>query len=618
MKNYLVIILIVFAFLGEAQIIDDSTRQVYGAKTTWIIKQTDIKNNKESDRHPDSTLYNLEKFTALDIHDDKFQNLGNNGTAMFPIFYPAPDQIGRTSGFNAYNVFYKTPEDINYYDTKSPFINLMVVFGGEGRSVVDMAFSRNINKNWNFGFDIYRITSDKQIGTSGQQDRNVVASVFDVYSYYKHPELPYQAMISFQQMGFNIEETGGIYLADLALATRADLFAYQDSDIQLNSAQSSEDRLGLHLYHEYNWTKPLQFYHQFEVKNQEVGYADYSGGSEFTYAGYYDQFLIDPDSTYDHFTWKEVDNEIGIKGDLANLFYRIYLRRRDIDYDNLYRDPTAKFSENYLGGYTRFEWKEKFNIEAMAEILQSGEYKLVGNLNSDFLFGSYKSFRYKPSFMSEQYFGNHHEWSNNFNSAFSNEITGGIQLDLNFLKIRPQARIVTMDQFFYYDQDKLARQSPDVAVMTSIGGDFNFKLVTNKAYDDQFHFENEVYFTNVTGGGADYLRVPQLFYNGKLFWRGLIFNKSTPVEFGVDIHAKSSYYAMGYAPEIQQFHLQDEFEIDRYYAIDAYIEMKVQNVRAFVKRTHVNQSSNNGYFITPYYPGQAQVTDFGVRWMFFD
>ncbi len=601
-----------------SQIVDDSTKQVYSTKTTKIVLESFLKDNKKIEIHPDSTLYNLEKFTALEIAGDKYQNLGNNGTAMFPMFYTVPNEIGRTSGFNAYNFYAKSSDDFQYYDTKSPFINLMVVFGGEGRSVVDMAFSRNVTENWNFGFDIYRITSDKQIGTSGQQDRNVIGTNFDVYTYFQHPEKPYSLMAHVMNMQFDIEETGGIQVDNLELATNADLFQYQDSDIRLADAQANENRRTLHLFHEYNWTKPLQFYHEFDVIRKKTGYQDLKAGSASTYDSFYNHILIDQDTTYERSEWTEVANEVGIKGDLANLFYRIYLRRRDIDFDMLYLDPTAKFSENFLGGYTRFDWREKFNVEAQAEILQSGEYKLIGNLNSDFIFGSYKSVRYKPSFFSEQYFGNHHEWSNSFNSAFVNEISGGLQLKLNFLKIRPQARISTNDQFMYFDQFMLPRQSNELAILSSIGGDFDLKLITNKTYKDALHFENEFYFTNVSGNGADNIRVPELFYNGKLYWDGFIFKKTTQVEIGVNAHAQSGYYGMDYAPEVQQFYLQDEFFIDRYLTLDFFLSMKVQNVRAFLNWTYVNQPTDGGYFITPYYPGQSQVTGLGVRWLFFD
>ena len=154
----------------SAQITDDSTELVYNANTTRIILEADIKNNVEKERHPDTTLYNLEKYSHLDRNGKMYQNLGNNGTAMYPLFYPVTGVIGRTSGLSAYDSYMITPDKIQYFDTKSPYMDLFVTFAGNGRSVVDFKFSRNVNANWNFGFDIYRITSDKQIGKSGQQD----------------------------------------------------------------------------------------------------------------------------------------------------------------------------------------------------------------------------------------------------------------------------------------------------------------------------------------------------------------------------------------------------------------------------------------------------------------
>jgi len=588
-----------------------------------IIQESDLKDNRMVERHPDTTLYNLDKFTVIDTHGRKYQNLGNNGTAMRSIFYPTPTQIGRTSGLNAYNIYMNTPDKMKYYDTKSPFINLELVLGGKGRSVVDMAFSRNVKENWNVGFDIYRITSDKQIGKNGPQDRNVVGTVADIYSYYKHPEKPYSAMINISTMNWNVEETGGIYIQNLATATRADLYQFQDSPVQLSKAQTQEKRLGVHLFHQYNWTKPLQFYHQFDIKNQNVGYKDYTDGTSTTgtyntFTGFYPRFLLGTDSTYEHYQWKEVVNEIGIKGDLANIFYRLYLKRRDMNFDYLYFNPTSHFSENFVGGYTRFDWKEKFNVEAQAEIMQTGQYKLIGSLNSDFLFGSYKSFRYKPSFISEQYFGNNYEWHNSFKSGFTNEIQGGIKVKVKNLTVKPQIRLLTMNQFMYFDTLQNPQQSGSIAFMASVGGNFDLKFTTNKTYNESFHFENEIFFTQKSGAGSDLIRVPQLFYNGKIYWNVNIFKKAMPSQIGVDIHAQSSYYGLSYAPGIQQFYLQDKFNIQGYYTIDPYFSMKVENVRVFIKYVYANQQANSGYFVTPYYPGIKRMIDFGVRWLFFD
>ncbi len=47
--------------------------------------------------------------------------------------------------------------------------------------------------------------------------------------------------------------------------------------------------------------------------------------------------------------------------------------------------------------------------------------------------------------------------------------------------------------------------------------------------------------------------------------------------------------------------------------------MQVKNFRVFLKMTHFNQFDRfDGYFATPYYPGQKKVLDLGVKWYFFN
>lgn len=622
MRKTLFLLFFVSGYLGVCQITDDSTTLVYGANTTRIILESDLKNNNPKERHPDSTLYNLESYMEMDIYDHYYQDLGNNGTAMTPVFYPLPKEIGRTSGFHGYDPYIPEPATFRHYDTKSPFMSIQVVFGGEGRSVADFSYAQNINERWSIGFDIDRITSDKQIGRASQGDRNVVGTIFDVHTYYQHEKIPYSAIFQVVRMTHNVEETGGIFIEDLNAATTADLFEYQDSDIRLQDARASDKRLNWHLYHQYEWQKQLEFYHQLDIKSQTVGYQDSRDGSSFagfdTYEGFYNQFLLGTDSTYSRMDWNEMVNEVGIKGDLANLFYRVYLKRRDIDINYLYTDPEDRFSETFLGGYTRFDWREKFNIEATGLLSQTGEYKLSGQLNSDLIFGSYTTMRSKPAFLYDSWFGNHHYWQNNFASVFNNEITAGLQLKLDWITLRPQGRLVTMDKFLYFDQDINPQQSDDIALLSSIGGEFDLTLYTNRELKQAFHFENEAYFTTITGSSADNIRIPPLFYNGRLFWRGAFFKNTMKVEVGFDMHAKTNYFAKGYAPEIQQFYLQDTFEIERFFTADAFINMQINNLRAFVKFTNVNQPTDGGYFVTPYYPGQFRVFDFGATWLFFD
>ncbi|MBV6647818.1 MAG: hypothetical protein KI790_20330, partial [Cyclobacteriaceae bacterium] len=328
------------AFRGNAQIVDDSTVLVYGPHSTRIIYENDLKYNTSEEHEIDTTVYRFEHHTYVDRHYRLYQDLGNNGTALFPVFYDLPTRIGVTSGFNAYDPYFRTPEEIKYYDTKSPFMDITAVFGGLGRHVIDFSVARNISENWNVGFDLHFINADKQIGaTLNEGDRNAQSAIYDIYTYYQHPTKPYKLMAYFQQMDHKVEETGGIYVEAIDSATRAEIFEYRDSDIRLNSARSKHAQNAIHLYHEYGFFKQFQVYHQLDRTKKTNTYEDFIDGSATssydTYRDFYGQFLIDADSTYERATFTDLTNEVGLKGSVSSVYYRFYVRSRTVDFKYL-------------------------------------------------------------------------------------------------------------------------------------------------------------------------------------------------------------------------------------------------------------------------------------------
>ena len=101
----------------------------------------------------------------------KFQDLANLGTAARPVFYEVPQQIGSTSGFDAYNLYHNSADSIKYYDTKiSPYQNCCL-FWWRGTGIkLDVEFVRNIKPNWNVGI-AYRTIRAKENFKSNAQGR---------------------------------------------------------------------------------------------------------------------------------------------------------------------------------------------------------------------------------------------------------------------------------------------------------------------------------------------------------------------------------------------------------------------------------------------------------------
>ena len=589
-------------------ILDDSTQLVYGPTTSAYTFQRNIKFNQPKFQTIDTSMLNLERFTTRDRLGQTYQDLGNNGTAMWPTFFQTPDRIGARPGFDAYNIYVKTPDDIKYYDTKSPFINLFAGLGGQGRSLVDFSFSRNVNPNWNLGFDITKLTSDKQIGAiRNEGDRNVVGTTFDFYSYYKSPNGKYTMLANVISFTHTVDETGGVLVAEDD-TTRAGIFEYQDAVINLRTAENTDKRLQLHQYHQYQYSDFLAFYLETDYITRSHGFTETDlGGNDF-----YGEVLIDESETSDAADFKSLENEAGIKGNIDKFFYNLYIRRRDLAFTYKYYKPFTTIGENYGGARLRFDLNERNNLDSHFEFLQGGNYKLTGTLTNPLFNVKYESKLFQPGLMQQDFFGNHYEWHNNFSNIFTNELEGKINVPLSFGVLSPKVTFKTIDNYTYFDQQIRPAQADGGILVSTYGLDLNLSL------KNMFFLQGDARFTTVTGESADFLRIPDFFFNGKLYYEGKWFNDYMPVQVGVNFYYRSEYFANSYDPIIQQFYLQDDFLLESYMAADLFLNMRVDKVFIFAKMTHINMPNGDGYIVTPFYPGQERVFDLGVRWLFFD
>ena len=619
--SFSVFLLLIISFPGVTQILDDSTKLVYGPNTLSFYNLDDQKDNIFTPGSLDSTLYDLGNFTKLDQFHKKYQDLGANGTAMHPMFFSSPEVIGLRSGFDAYNPFVKTKSDFRFFDTKSPFMDLYVAFGGVGRSVVDFDFSRNIKPNINFGFGIERITTDKQIGPSTSNgDRNAVATNLDLNGFYKSKDGKYMAMFYAYRFLNTVNETGGVLLGEGE--DIGGVFQYEDAPIRLRNVEGKDVRTNVHLYHEYKLGEALQLYHEIDHGRQKVTYFDAADGGAVSsgfdqYADNYNAFLLDLLETNEAQSFRSLSNEIGIKGDIEKGFYRAYIKRRDVLSVFRYQSD-ERAGEVYIGGALRYDLNEKNKILGNAEFLQTGDFNIYGNIVNNFFEASYNVKQYQPSLVQRRYFGNHYFWENNFQSVFTNEINGALKLELNNILIKPKLTLTTISNYVYFNNEAIPEQANENIVLTGYGAELKLKKYTNKNIGEYFGFDSDFTYTAIGGGDGNVFRAPELFYYGKLYWEGFLFENSLQVQVGADLMYRSAYFAYDYAFATQQFFIQNTNELSSYFLTDLFLNFKVEKVRIFFKWNHFNQRNDEGYQITPLYPGQQRVLDLGVRWFFFD
>ncbi|NQZ78277.1 MAG: hypothetical protein HRT61_19545, partial [Ekhidna sp.] len=489
MRIHLSLISVLLSLVAASQIVDDSTKLVYGPKTTEFTNEFNILNNLDDYQRVDTSIYLFERQSLVDKTGRTFQSLGNFGTALFPVFYTPQNSIGRTSGFNAYSAFQIDPSEIKYYDTKSPFIEIFTYLGGGNRNLVNVGFSRNVNEDWNIGFDLKTITTNKQLAPANQTDRQVIGTSFVAYSHYKKKK--YQALLNFSSMSHKVIEVGGARPTTDSL--RSDFFLFDNALVRLEDAQGIVNVSQWHLYQDYQIADQFQLYHVLDRKEEKNTFTDdgSAAGSDISYnsyADFYDDFFLSGTETNEQSTFTTLSNEVGIKGDLSSVFYRFYAKLRTVDWTYLLYDPVDRAVEEYLGGYARFSWRDKFAVTANLEYLLGEGYQFQGNLSSDLLSLKYTTKQYRVPFIFSDYFGNHHEWHNDFDAVITNQLEGQVNLDFKSFEIRPKLSLTSYTNFLYFDQNINPVQSSD-AIISSIGGDFNLRIYNAK--EEGIHLENE-------------------------------------------------------------------------------------------------------------------------------
>lgn len=597
-----------YSFVVLSQIVDDSTKLVYGPTTSVYTYEKYVQEIDSIFFPIDTTIYNLEKFEFVQKSKIVYQNLGANGTALNPVYYQLPQTIGKIAGYEAFTPYFKSPENFKYYNSRSPFIDLNIGFGGNNRTLVDFSFSRNVNPQWNVGFDIVRLNTDKQIGAQTKiGDNNVQSTSIDFYTYYDSKNKKYTLLFHVLRFTHKVQETGGIKVNNLT--DKRLFYQYLNSDIQLRSAGVEDVRTRFHLFQQYSLKPFFQLYYIFDKIKQENVFIDLNLSST---DNYYKNFFISPDSTIEIFTFDEIKNQVGIKGKFSSkLFYNTYLKRRDLNFKNNNLGNFGHVSENYIGGKIKYIHDKNNNIEGAFEILSGGEYLLSGQLNNKYFKAKYTSSVYKPSYFAERYSGNHYDWKNNFNSTFTNIIEGSSKFDLKIISLEPKVSFSTVNDFIYFDTTKVPLQAGLVVIN-------NYSLAANLVIKKNYHFDNLITFNNVTGNGADAFRIPEWSANGKWYYEGVAFDNYVQFQIGANLHWQSGFFAKAYDPITQQFHNQNNFKIDSYFVADIFLVFKVKRVSIFAKVVHVNQPREDGYMATPFYSGQQRVFDFGVHWLFFD
>lgn len=605
------------AMRNAKDLLNPEEKKGYGPKSTRFTYEENFKYNDIVFSTPDTLPENVHRFNDLAEHDFLIQNLGNIGTAIRSLVWDPSLQIGVSPGYNSFNSFHTTPDQIKYFDTRSPFTKINADFGSGGRAKTSVLFSLNDSINFNIGFAYNSIRADKQLAYLQRGDFQVKSTDWNIFGFLRPKKLPrYLLLFNLTQFRHETDEQGGILDPAVNPNDTTDIWDYRDENVILTDATSLEKRGGIHIYQQYELDSIFQVYHAATYNEQLNRYYDEYDLSTSDSLEYSSGLSgLDVDTINERFTYRLVENEIGFKGRTKSFSYTLNYKNRWIRNEIARTGEKFEEIENYVGGTLRQQITDKIFLKASAEIGFQGNYAVAGNFSSSFFLAEYKRVSRLPSFFERRYISQQQEWNNNFQNLTSDNFLGELRFKVGSVQIQPFTRFNIISNFIYLNEQRAAEQAGSEVVILNPGLNLRWQI------GPRLTLKNSIYYTSVSGGSAEKYPAPKWMNTFQLAYRNSLFSGKMQIQTGIDVHYRSSYFAPNYNPIYQQFYLQTDNELDGFVHADLFFNFKVRTFRFFAKIAHVNQGpplGSDGYLLTSIYPGTRRTFDMGVIWQFFD
>ncbi len=597
--------------------IDDSTRLKYGPHTVYYQLEDDVIKGASIKRRIDTSLTLFQRYLVTEKLGFLYQDLGNQGTALRPLYLSSSDQLGTQSGYNAYLPYAFQANEVKYFNTKSPYSDVEYYLGAGGQTRLNFAFARNVDSLWNIGFELQRMVSDKVLSDASSRgsDKSLLGQWgLLLHSNYQSKNGKYRLLGHINYFDQGTKDQGGVKESQGLSAL--DLLKYTDNAAILEDGvtESNDKFVKFHLYHEFIGWKGLQLFQSLDVQDRTVKFKDLAFQTNLAdgfYPKTYIQYIQAPekDSLYNEIQWKEYAYQTGLKGVYKGFQYRTYLKQRYWSAYNPVSSLNKDRLENTLGLVLQQSIGKEIDFTAQGEYLIGSDYLLKAQLVSPLLRVQFKNIYYSPNLVSTWTYNTSFRWENNFENSLSTELDAELSFGKTAFYLKPAVFVQRLSGLVYFDLKGNAAQSNEgIAIFRprlDIGGKFGKWNWFTKAYWN-------------TQSGPDVFRSPELFFQGNLSV-DLQYKKLLYTQIGIDFHHSSAYFAAAYQPAMQQYFLQNTLNLPAFTQVDAYLTMRINRVRLFFKFGNALQGIvGNNHYTAYLHQSMYRSFGYGVRWLLFD
>ncbi|MFF5382544.1 putative porin [Pedobacter suwonensis] len=640
--------------VGTNKELDSVRKKLDGAKdsvvfTAKYIRFTKLSLTKDSIvlLPLDTSTVNIQNYSPLLQPAHPTINNGNMGLSARPLLYEPSKRIGFDVGFHSLDYYALTPDDIIYYQARTPFTSLYFISAGQKEQLFRAVHTQNIKKNWNVGVNFNR--GDSKGFYSRQRGDNLNVAIF---SWYQSPNKRYNmwasaifntmrayengstvatglfepnySKISREAEPINLADARNLYRKNTIFLKQTYYVGRIDTSVNVNNAVLPTNKVSYTF--EYN-KDSYDFYKNGADPNNVLPpgmastvYTDDSTHvkhikNEFIYS-----FFLRPKNS------SVIKNELKVDAGVRHDYYTheyLGLKQDGTSYEQsrfAYQNITILGAAGY-----RFCNNIDFNLDVQ-QILQgenAGDYLyeakskiLLGKTIGRIELGAYAQ-NQTPAAIFNYYHGNHYQWTDN---DFKN--TKIANLSFNYINDRygftAGAKYYLTSNYLYFAADHTNGTTAILPKQTTADISLIRVDVSKKTRFGKFVMENYVAYQKTDKNAV--LRTPDFYTYNSIYFDNTFF-KVLKANVGFDVRYNSEYANYLYSPATAQFYIDERnpTNLPSRPIVDVFFKANLKRANIFVKYDFVNQGLfQPGYYTVNRYPMQDALLKFGVSWNFYD
>lgn len=555
---------------------------------------------------------------------------GNNGGANISNDFFARNYASDFYFTHSYDCYWLTPDQINYFNTTTPYSTLDYSQSenrsSKSESRFNVLLTQNVNKKFNFGFMYNQTKSEGHYLNQLNKFHNIaLISSYNSNNFVSHSNIIFNRLQGQENGGLDSRQT-------FDNATATDEFVVQITDDAINRVQNNniftvnEYRLGKKIEADSannikeSFIPRVGFMHEFELSNNKRAF------SKDDPTTFFNTIYLDSTKTADSTRYTRVTNIFQIKFYEAPDRKYTFGKRAYIGNDQLWYSFASstgyyqkKQSNTFIGGgifrnQGKF-WQWEANGRIYLTGYRAGQTELTGYINKPLTIGrDTTSLRVEgsiktlvPDYYQRYFYSNHFQWSNNFDNI--NEMTIKSSIHSQTYKTTLGVNYSLIGNYIYNDKNVLPAQAGS-------------ELLVLSAYLNK-DFESDHWVVRMQGliqkaNNENLVHLPTFAGFASINYRTIV-SKVLYFQLGADVRYNSAFYADAYDPGTSRFYLQNSQKIGNYPYVDLHANLKLKRTRIFFNLLNAGSGLvGNNYFVAPDYPYYRRTFRLGLAWSFYD